>query len=240
MLIRVAEGETFDGTLRAVRSAVDPDELGVEIRKLSKTQGGHLLVEVKGGPKAAEGAAALAKAVTDKGIGSMGGVAQLGTAQEVEVVGLDPYVTEAEVQTALEAAIATAENPERGTTRSHVTMTGFWRLRDGTRIATARIPRTVTELAELRVGWTVAKVRPRRPEPIRYHRCLGFGHPATRCGEPNLTGRCRKCGGSGHKEKGCSIEDKCVACDRLGLAYEPHRSGSSGCLAKRKAIVRQE
>lgn len=236
VLIRVAEGKTFDGTLRDVRSAVDPDELGIGVRKLSKTQGGHLLVEIKGGPKAA----ALAKAVAEKEIGSTGEVVQLGTSQEVEVVGLDPCVVEAEVQAALEAAIATTEDPENKTTRSHVTMTGFWRLRDGSMITTARIPLRATGLVALRVGWTVAKIRPRRPEPIRCHRCLGFGHPATRCEGPDLTGRCRKCGGSGHKERDCSIEDKCVAYDRLGLAYEPHRSGSSGCLAKRKATVKQE
>lgn len=239
VLIRVAEGETFDSTLRAVRSAVDPGEIGVDIKKVSRTQGGHLLVELKGGPKAADGAAAFSKAVEERTNGRTGGVVQLGTSLEIEIVDLDPGVEEEEVRAALVAAIVAPDDPDSEATRSQVALTGFWRLRSGVMIATAKIPQTAAKLEALKVGWTVAKVRPRRPEPIRCYRCLGFGHSSIRCKGPDLTDKCRKCGGSGHQEKTCGEEDKCVACDRLGLAYTPHRSGSSGCLAKRRAIIRQ-
>lgn len=104
VLIKVADGGTFEETLRAVQTAVDPEALGVEVKKIVKTREGHVLVEMKGGPKAAGGAETLSKAVAEKAGESTGGVRQLGTTIEVEVVDTDPNATEEDVRVALVAA----------------------------------------------------------------------------------------------------------------------------------------
>jgi hypothetical protein len=238
VLIKVADGGSFDETLKAVRGAVDPEEMGIAIQKVAKTQAGHLLVEMKGGPGATNGAVALTKVIKEKAGECTGGVVHLGTTVEVEITDIDPCAVEEEVMMALEAVIAPTEGRSSGAGGTEVTLTGFWQRRNGTKIATAKIPRaTAANLATLKVGWTMARVRPRRPEPIRCHRCLGFGHPAARCDGPDLTGKCRRCGGAGHAEKSCSVENACVACDRLGLEYEPHKTGSGGCQAKRRQRI---
>lgn len=238
VLVKVTKEETFEKTLKTVREAVNPASIGVDVKKLSRTQDGHLLVELSGGPKAAAGAAALSKAVQDGASGLAGRVFQLGTALEVEVVDLDPGVEREEVQAALEAAVTAFDNEDSESLRAQVAVTGFWQVRSGTKIASAKIPRAAAKLASLKVGWTVAKVRPRRPEPVRCYRCHGFGHSSTNCTGPDLTGKCRRCGGAGHFEKSCTENAKCVACDRLGRVYEPHRTGSGNCLARQGCLTK--
>lgn len=53
VLVQTADGKSFEDILKAIKDAVDPGALGVDVRRLSKTQGRHLLVELSGGTKAA-------------------------------------------------------------------------------------------------------------------------------------------------------------------------------------------
>lgn len=235
VLIKVLEGESFEGTLRTVQKAVDPGALGVNVKRISKTLNGHLLIEMSGGPKAASEAAALRRAVLEKAGGLENKVTQLGTAIEVEIIDLDPCAQKEDIQAALETAMETYGTDDAKVLKDQVAITGLWQVRSGTQIATATLPRAAAQLTTLRVGWTVAKVRPRRPEPLRCYRCHGFGHSTAECAGPDLTGKCRKCGGDGHLEKSCADAGKCVACDRLGQQYLPHRTGSGGCLARRRS-----
>lgn len=236
VLVKVKDGQTFEGTLKAIQEAVDPFELGVEVKRISKTQEGHLLFEVKGGPKATADAAALSKAVSSKAGDFAGSVAQLGTVTEVEIVDLDPCVHEEEVLSALTAAVARVNGVETDSLRDQIKITGLWQTKYGQKIASAKVPLfAASKLDVIRVGWTIAKVRPRRPEPPRCYRCHGFGHSTNRCTGPDLTGKCRRCGGAGHLENGCADVHKCVACERLGVTYPEHRTGSSRCEAKRLA-----
>lgn len=227
------EGETYEGTVKAVQEAVDPGALGVDVKRIVRTLDGHLLVEMVGGPKAADGEATLSRAVRDKAGDLAGWVVQLGTSLEVEIVDLDPGAEREDVLAALETAMDSLGDESPESLKAQITITGLWRVKSSTKIATAKIPRAAAKLSSLKFGWTVTKVRPRRPEPLRCFRCHGFGHPSSKCEGPDLTGRCRKCGGAGHHEKDCAEDEKCIACDRFGKKYLPHKTGSGGCLARR-------
>lgn len=104
-------------------------------------------------------------------------------------------------------------------------------------VATVKIPKTLLErLDKLTIGWTIAKIRPRAPEPSRCYKCHGFGLTRFTCKGPDLTSACRRCGESGHFEANCKAgEGKCVACERKGFRSTEHRTGSAKCLAHRHA-----
>lgn len=177
VLVKVKDGQTFEGTLKKIQEAVNPFELGVDVRRISKTQEGHLLFEVKGGPRAMVDAAALSQAVSSKAGDVAGSVAQLGTVTEVEIVDLDPCVNEEEISAALAAAVARVSGAETDAVKDQIRITGLWQTRFGRKIASAKVPFfAVRKLEDIRVGWTLAKVRPRKPEPPRCYRCHGFGH----------------------------------------------------------------
>lgn len=208
------------------------------MKKITKTQDCHVLFQMAGGRKAGCGAAALTKAVLD-GAGDLSGrVVQLGTSTVVEIVDLDPNAQREDIMSALVSAVESCDPEDAVALKAQVSLTGLWRVKSGTQIATARIPQAAAKLTSLRVGWTIAKVRPRRPDPVRCFKCHGFGHSSSGCTGPGMTGTCRRCGGRGHMEKSCVESAKCVACDRLSREYAPHRTGSGGCLARLEGFAK--
>lgn len=66
VLIKFREGQTFGKTLRAIKQVVNLTALGGAITKIMKTREGHLLFEMKGGPKAIMNVYTLTKVVVDK------------------------------------------------------------------------------------------------------------------------------------------------------------------------------
>jgi len=87
------------------------------------------------------------------------------------------------------------------------------------------------------IGWTMCRVRPRRPEPEKCFRCHGFGHKSNNCSGPDLSLNCRRCGEPGHELKSCLADkDRCVACERAGIERYEHKPGSGMCKARKEAL----
>lgn len=236
VIIRLKEGQTFAKTVAAVKSFVNPTELGAPVTKIRTSREGHAIFEFARTAKAHAAASKLSEEISKKLGESVGVASQLGRLAEAEVVDLDPTVTKEEVLEALRKAVpesmADAESEA-----ALIAVTGLWSTRAGTQIATASMSRALLlRLDKLAIGWTVAKVRPRAPQPTRCYKCHGFGHDARSCTGPDLTGVCRKCGENGHREAQCATgHGRCVACEREGHMVTDHRTGSAGCLARRKA-----
>ncbi|KAL4136261.1 hypothetical protein QTP88_007812 [Uroleucon formosanum] len=77
------------------------------------------------------------------------------------------------------------------------------------------------------IGWTMCRVRPRRPEPEKCYRCHGFGHRSDNCSGPDLSLNFRRYGEPGHELKVCLADkDLCVACERAGIERFEHKPGS--------------
>lgn len=136
MLIRVPEGSSYAETVKTVKEAVNPTELGIDISAMRMTRDGHLLLEVRGGDAMAS-ADKLKNTVTEKAGTRVGGVARLGSRVVAEVLGLDPTVDEREVLTAMRNAITCrTEDPSAVADAEPITITGLWPIKAGTQIAT--------------------------------------------------------------------------------------------------------
>lgn len=242
VLVKVPAGGSYAETVKMVKDAVNPTELGVDIAAMRMAREGHLLLEVGGGDASAS-AEKLKGEVADKVGSRVGGVAKLGDRVAAEVLGLDPTVDEGEVRTAMRnAIICRSDDPSAAADAESITITGLWSTKAGTQIATAGLSVTALDrlikIGKIAVGWTMVRIR-QRDEPPRCYRCHGFGHTSGNCSGPNMTGTCRRCGETGHGEKECTAVDKtCVACERSSIAVAAHRPGSARCEA-RKTAVRQ-
>jgi len=91
-------------------------------------------------------------------------------------------------------------------------------------------------ITKVPVGWTMCRVRPRTPAPIRCFRCHAFGHNTRDCKAPDRTSACWKCGVIEHVMRDCvEADDRCFACESAGLPKVPHKPGSGACAARRQS-----
>lgn len=206
---------------------------------MRRTRDGHLLVELAKGVGSVEAAQKLSSAIATRLGEAVGVVSHLGQYAVVEIVDLDAVATEGEVLAALRAAIPGAEDDQAAIyDRQAVQVTGLWSTRSGQKIATARMTRAfASAVTRIPVGWTMCRVRPRRPEPEKCFRCHGFGHRSSNCSGPDLSMNCRWCGEPDHEQKDCKTDkDRCIACERTGFERFTHEPGSGACKARRETL----
>lgn len=237
VIIRLKEGQTFTKTVIAVKRFVSPTELGAPVTRIRTTKEEHAIFEFARSAKAHAAANKLSEEITQTLGESIGVASQLGRLAEAELIDLDPTVTKAEVLEALKKAVP-ASMPDVESEASLITVTGLWAPHAGTQIATASMSRALLpRLSKVAIGWTIVRVRPRSPQPMRCHRCHGFGHTSRACMGPDLSAACKKCGESGHQEGKCAAGTKrWVACERDGFDAPDHRTGSARCQAWRSAL----
>jgi len=154
----------------------------------------------------------------------------------MEVVDLGCTSTAETVLAGVKSAILTANKDDAAVAAltDEITVTSMWSLKNGQQVAKVSVPRTAkpTEVSHVRVGWTSCRFRIRHPDAVRCFKCHGFGHLQSSCSGPDLSDSCRKCGEKSHKEKDCTRDAKCVACDRAGYVTSPHQPGTAACKAR--------
>lgn len=236
VMIKAAQGKSYAETVAAVKAAVNPAELGAEVKRIRRSAEGHTIVEFEKSEGAQEAAAKLKDVLVQRTGDAVGHVVRMGNLIEAEIVDVDPTATKEDVMAALRAAAA--NNDKLLGLIATAEITGLWPTKAGTQVASVKLPRAVLDnMSRIKIGWTIARIRERAPAPTRCFRCHGFGHTKHACKGPDLSEACRRCGGSGHLESACTAEgSRCVACERHGLRAPPHRTGSSGCLARREAL----
>lgn len=223
VLIKVPEGASYADTVRALRApgAVTTADIA-SVTGVRKTREGHVLVELKRSAGAFTTAASLTRKFAESLGEKAAAVMAVGHTTEVD---LDAAATREEVLTALKKAATDNGVPPEAITE--IRITGLWSTWVGQQVASATVPAFVaTKITRVPVGWTMCRVSPRRPVPVRCYRCHDFGHQSATCKGPDLSGTCRKCGEKGHKAPDCpSGSDRCVACERAGHPRVNHRPG---------------
>lgn len=243
ILVKSAVGKSYADTVRALRSTsgISPEKVGAKVKVVRMTREGHVLLELTQGAASHAAATKLKDEIVAKLGSNVGAVTQLGQVVEVEVVDIDAAADREEVLSALQAAVPGGDDDLAVISeRRAIEVTGLWATRSGHQVATAKMSRAAASCIDrVAIGWTMCRVRERRPPPVECYRCHGYGHYSTNCKGPDLFNACRRCGETGHTEKGCKAgEDRCVACERAGKGRKVHRPGSGACEARKEAAAK--
>lgn len=241
VLNKVAESSSYADTVKVVKATgVDVKEFGATVTSMRKTRAGDLLVELAKSRQSTATAESLRNALQGKLGPSWGTVTRLSPTTILEVLDLDATASKEEVLSSILASVPGEDSdPAVQAYNCDVVVTGLWCVRSGQQVATVRVPHSLANrITHINVGWIRCRVRIRKPDPPRCHRCHGFGHNALGCGCPDVSNACRRCGQDGHKETACPEGvAKCVACTRAGLETKAHKPGLAGCAAKRMSMA---
>ncbi|XP_041451301.1 uncharacterized protein LOC121404950 [Drosophila obscura] len=208
-------------------------DLGSCVSKVRRTINGNLLLEVA--KDSAESAEAMKESIA-RVLGDVASVRAMTEDNKVvvlEIRDLDSLATEREIC----AAIAS----QFGIEERRVRVRSLRRSYAESQMAAVSLPfflgKAVLHRGEVRIGWTVCRIREREGLP-RCYRCLEPGHIAGNCKSTvDRSGFCIKCGEQGHKAAECSNEPS-AAQDLLeqtvrelgsevAILSEPYRVGSS-------------
>ncbi|XP_070526974.1 uncharacterized protein [Cardiocondyla obscurior] len=150
---------------------------------------------------------------------------------EIRVWPLEPSITKDEVIEAVaDKGLCQPRNIQAGDMRQIAgSMNSLW----------LRLPLTAAKKAseegKLAIGWTRVKVALLDPRPMRCFKCLERGHTRERC--PNIaidrSGKCYRCGNTGHVARVCTATPKCPICTDIGRRAD-HILGGRQCTTQNK------
>jgi hypothetical protein len=228
LIIKPGQGRSYADVVGKLRRDVQPEQSGVEVRRLRKTNDGGVLIELGSGRGQAEFAESVKTAleVGDK-------LKSVAPRLRVEVMDLDSSSTQDEVSDALKRELG------QGTGDFKVFLTKP-NPRDQ-RLAVVDLDassgRKLLQRGKIKVGWVVCRVRTRVEIP-RCFRCLEYGHTRRECKGPDRSEACWKCGGAGHKSTTCSQAPSCEACKKATDGRpSDHVQGSGACRTFRDLLV---
>lgn len=185
------EGMAFANVVAKLKSDINPDEMGITVKKVSKTKEGDLVMIVK--EKTAGARRKLVAEIESANVC----VKELKMA--IILSNLDEF---AEAQDLKKAITETLDAKD-----SEITVGEIRKSHVGTFSAVVVMPtqlgKRMIAIGSMKIGWTWAKVR-EMLNPKYCRNCQRYGHLATSCKQKKIgVELCRRCGGEGHKAKGC-------------------------------------
>ena len=216
--VRAKEGVLYSQIVKEMKKNINPDELGVDIKKLTNTLSGNVRIQVT------EKIPGAKNAMIER-INSTVTLAEKATLSQktkgIVLMDLDTDTTEEDIQVALESSLGL----EPGTARVNPTRN----MNRGTLMATAFLPveaalRAIKE-RRIKVGWSYCHVK-ERTEPPFCNKCQVYGHLTKDCKETVIhKRRCLRCGDEHHRTFECKSDtEKCFSCNTSG-----HRANSMKC-----------
>ena len=154
VLIKPAEGMSYDSILRELKKHVNPDELGATVQGIRETRSKDLLVELTCSTKSRERLDTTFKEVVGADLEPTIG------AEDVE----DDVRSYFDQGPELELRVSLSKTPCRGNRKAYVLLEEARALK-------------LLKGAHIKIGWVFCRVR-RKKEVNRWFRCLGFGHIA--------------------------------------------------------------
>lgn len=229
-LIKKQEGKSFADMLRQMKTTVDPEKEGVEVRAFPAKNGGAIVKvkEVKQG-----GTANLLRKIQEEA-NLPARMAAPHNTTTVALHDLDETVTVDEIGGAIVRLF--------GRTPEDLTIDRPRPNRHKGWTATVHLPKTEADLllaaGSLRMGWTRCRVSEWVVPPTCF-KCRGYGHLAHECRSEKIGDDvCYRCGGKGHRASDCTAkEPSCIVCNEKG-----HRASSMACPKFRACVedIRKE
>lgn len=221
IIIKTGE-KTYSQTLKEVKERLDLSQIGVEVKKVKKTQAGELLMTFRGGSGKTETLKqSIMESIKDARVRSLG---QPGLT--FQVYGVDAVTTTQEIRETISKTIA--EEIDKVVVKAVRATT------NDEQVATVWVEKQVAQklraVKALKIGWNYCRVREWLNVP-RCHKCQTYGHLAGACDGPDRTSCCWNCGREGHRAAECDKEKSCIACKKEG-----HKTGSGQCPIFRKLL----
>jgi len=222
IIVESESGKSFAEVVSKMKETLDPDSIGVTVKKVMKTATGKIKMiidEKKQGGKEAM----LAEMRKDNEIK----VTVSRPERAIIINGLDECVTEKELRSALVKEL----DPEGIDAISHLQIRKGYR---STFNATAVLPKEQAEkaisLGSIRVGWIIARIKVKHV-PVCCRKCQRYGHSEAECTFAETAPLCRRCGDEQHKAANCKNEIFCYVCK-----VKDHRADSMACPQYRLAV----
>ena len=226
--IKLPTGRTYADILGAIRTQVQPEELGAKIRSVRKTKTGDVLVELK---EPSDKIGSFSQEVR-RVLGEQAKVRDLAPKRVIQILDLDCLTQPTDVLNAVKGKLEDAEITRVTISKSNAReqRAAYVDLDEGSAFKLVRMER-------IKIGWMNCRVRLRSPL-TRCFKCLRYGHIATKCNGPDRRGKCYKCGADGHKAADCTAKPRCMLCLDLGLKGKElkHDLGKGKCEALRRAL----
>lgn len=210
---------TYAETLRNIRAVVNPEELGIQVRKVKTTKDKKVVIVTEEGQ-----AATLQREIAAKVNGIETRVSGRTTKTSLMILDIDASINGKEVEEFI-----------RKTTKVYNTEVKSLRMgRSGTQIATVSMPAGAAEellrQGDMKIGWTRCRVKP-KVDIIMCYNCLHLGHHSDICQADKSEKRCLNCTQTGHLIRECQNRSFCTTCNKEG-----HRCDSSYCPTYKRRI----
>ena len=235
IVIKAAEGRSYADILSKMKAAPSLGKLGDSVNKIRKTLAGDLLLELG---RSKEVRTSDFQEAVRAVLGDGATTRALHQEETLEIRDLDMLTTKEDILEVLQREVGEEDVIEDTAIKSLRKAYG------DTQIAVIRVSPSIaskfTKLGKIRIGWVNCRIRlyNREKRPLRCYKCLGFGHIAIKCTEPqNRSNCCYKCGKTGHKANSCRNELCCILCQGKGdNTQTKHVTGSYMCPAYQAAV----
>ncbi|XP_057656717.1 uncharacterized protein LOC130894134 [Diorhabda carinulata] len=198
--------KNFSDVLKNIKNVVNVEKIGVKVETVRKTGGGDLLVKIKG-----QGAAERLKEEIKSRIGTKMDMTVKRKESVFTVMEVDPSITPSELKEVV--------CEWTGIDREEIEVRGMRESRGGGQTATLAIREeraaALRSAQKIKVHWQYCSVK-ERFTPLRFYRCLEYGHSTYNCSGKDRSRCCFKCIKEGHRAQECQNEAWCLSCDDKG------------------------
>lgn len=231
IVIQTRGESSYADILRKVKSDPKLIVLGQNVRNIRKTQKGDLLLELN---KPSHQRTGDFRHTVEEVLGVDAEVRALTQEVLLEIKDIDEITTKEDVHAALINVAEEFKSVELSAIKSLRNAYG------GTQTAiiglSAGLANRFVEIGKIRIGWVYCRIR-KKLVPRRCYKCLDFGHIAAKCvSEYDNSGKCLKCGETGHKIRTCRNNPSCMLCKNAeDRRKSDHVTGCAICPSYKKA-----
>lgn len=217
------QGASYSDMLKSVKGGVTPEDVGIQIKKIQRTQAGALRLVVR---ETTTGAKEKFMQQMKAVLPSEANVSTFTPTKGIIIMDIEEDITIDELKEALASQLEVDVKQIRATK--------FRALHRGGKSTTVFLPNLAAEKAisfkRIKLGWSMCQIK-EKFDPTLCANCQTFGHQTRTCTKKETTKkRCLKCGQEDHIAKDCINGERCFTCG------ENHSANSMRCSSYRALV----